>query len=127
VALISAVAVALSVTGASAGAQPAGDFADSGFGPGFHTCSGTHGLIAVGHLARVSAEAACKVWVASEDGHLLIRCHGKPLHLGTYPVVTVKVFRGWHVSEGRRAPIHLRKGRRSFVGGGQDTPPYPCV
>jgi hypothetical protein len=111
------------VSGASAAARSAG----GGFGGGFHTCSGTHGLIAVGHLAGVSAKAACKVWGASADGHLLIRCHGKPLTLGTYQVVTVKVFRGWHVSEGRRALIRFRKGPRSFVGGGQDTPPYPCV
>lgn len=93
----------------------------------FHPCPGTHELLSVSDVHNVTVAAACGVWTkVISHRQTFVRCHGRPLTEGSYPVVVKKLYRGWHLSEGKASPLRFSRGGQFFEGTGQDTPPYPC-
>lgn len=89
---------------------------------------GARSLLDVGELHGLSRATACSVWTAALRSGPLTKCIGKPFTAGAYPVIIKRAFRGWTVSfvHVGYAAIRFARSGRSFFGGGEDVPPYPC-
>jgi hypothetical protein len=83
--------------------------------------------VLVADLHHVNAKTACAVSKASNSRTRVTRCVGKPFTSGAYPVLVIRSFRGWKLLlTDHNLVIRFTKGRASFLGEGQDVPPYPC-